>query len=205
MRYRKDLKTRKIHKNRILILCEGKTEKVYLEGLRRSFPRQFQRDISLEITQADHSEPVTAIKELVTKLKKARLEMQPFTESWLVFDDDNRNLNVVFQELEKRKINYVYNSIAIEFWFLLHYKDNSRQFENANAVIKELEKYTGPFSKTDQELWNKLKANYQIAKQRAVKLRNKHKTNGSFLPNCKPYTNMDILVDKLNNLLNNTA
>ena len=202
MKYRKERKIRGLSTNRILILCEGKTEKVYLEGLRRSFPRQLQRDISLEITQAEHSEPVTAIKELKAKIKKAKSEKQPFSEAWLIFDDDNRNLNAVFQELENKGINYVYNSIAIEFWFLLHYKDNARQFKNANAVIKELEKDFGAFSKTDPELWDKLKANYRTAKKRALKLRNTHNTEGNKLPNCRPYSNMDVLVEHIKSLNN---
>ena len=198
MSYRREKKIRKVSKNRILILCEGKTEKIYLEGLRKSFPRQLQRDISLEIVQAEHSETVTAIKELKIKKQKAKSEKQAYKESWLVFDDDNRSLNKVFQQLKKEKIKFVYNSISIEYWFLLHYKDNTRQFENANTVIKELEKDFGRFSKTDPELWNKLKPNYKYAKKMAIKLRNKHDVEGNILPNCRPYTNMDELVDELN-------
>ena len=195
MSYRKEKKIRKVSKNRILILCEGKTEKVYLEGLRKSFPRQLQRDISLEIVQAEHSETITAIKELTNKIKKAKLEKQAFKESWLIFDDDNRALNPIFQQLKKEEIKFVYNSISLEYWFLLHYKDTTRQFENADVVIKELEKDFGAFSKTDPELWNKLKPNYEIAEERAIKLRKKHHSSGNTLPSCKPYTNMDELVE----------
>ena len=77
----------------------------------------------------------------------------------------------------------------------MHYKNTTRQFENADAVIKELEKDFGAFSKTDPELWTKLKPYYEIAKQRATKLRKKYKTDGNRMPSCKPYTNMDELVD----------
>jgi len=201
MSYRREKKIRKVSNNRILILCEGKTEKIYLEELRKSFPRQLQRDISLEIVKAEHSETITAIKELKIKKQKAKSEKQSYKESWLIFDDDNRNLNKVFQQLKKENIKFVYNSIAIEFWFLLHYKDTTRQFENADVVIKELEKDFGAFSKTDTEIWNKLKPNYEVAKKRAIKLRNKHNADGNILPNCRPYSNMDVLVDKLINLV----
>lgn len=35
----------------------------------------------------------------------------------------------------------------------------------------------------------------EMDEQRAIKLRIKHKTDGNVQPNCRPYTNMDELVD----------
>ena len=61
MKYRKESKKRNLSKKRILVLCEGKTEKLYLEGLRKTLGRQLQRDIDLDIIKAKQGEPVTAI------------------------------------------------------------------------------------------------------------------------------------------------
>jgi len=197
MKYRKQGKIRQLSENRILILCEGKTEKVYLEGLVRSFPKKLQYNFDFKIIAANHGEPVSALKELKNKLKKAKREMQPYTDSWLIFDDDKRDLSIFFQILIKDKINYVYSSISIEFWFLLHLRNTSTVFNNADAVIRELKKELGSYSKTDSELWNKLKPNYEKAKTNAQFLRNKHQEEGIGLHLYKPYSNMDELVDRI--------
>ena len=43
---------------------------------------------------------------------------------------------------------------SIEFWFLLHYKNTTRQFGTSKAVIKELKKYIPQYDKTEQFLSN---------------------------------------------------
>ena len=199
MSYRKESKKRKLSKKRILVLCEGKTEKLYLEGLRKTLPRQIQRDINLDIIKAKQGEPVTAIKELKQKIKKARHEKQAYYENWIVFDDDKRDIKGIFQQLPTNS-QYVYNSISIEFWFLLHSIYTSRQFKDSKAVIVEFEKKFGTYSKTDADLWNKFEHLYDKAKENAVKLRKKHSEAGTQLPDRKPYSNMDMLVDRIKRL-----
>jgi hypothetical protein len=200
MRYRRESKKRKVSKQRILVLCEGKTEKIYLEGMRRSLPKQLQRDIDLSISTAKESEPIKSIIELSRKVTQAKREKQAYNEFWLVFDDDNRNLNLVFQKLNKMDARYVYNSISIEFWFLLHHGNTIRQFGSANEVIIEIEKIKGNYSKTDNQRWNKLTEYYNIAKARAIAIRAKHKNDNIVLPNCKPYSNMDELIERIKEL-----
>ena len=203
MIYRREGKKRKLSKHRMLILCEGKTERFYLQGLKKTLPRQVQRNIDLDIITAKESEPEKALIELNNKIKKAKREKYAYTDKYLVFDDDNRNLTKVFKELAKNNINYVYNSISIEFWFLLHYKNTTKQYTNANEVIKELEKDFGTYSKTDPEFWNKLSSRYNKAKNKAKNIRKQHSDNGTLIQNSKPFSNMDELVDKINELQNN--
>lgn len=194
--YRKENKRRKLTNKRILILCEGKTEKFYLENLRNSLPRQLQRDIRLEITNAKESEPKKIIQELKRKEKKARKEKQSYYDSRIVFDDDRRSLNTFFQKIENDKVNFVYNSISVEFWFLLHFKNTSRQFQSSNEVIPELEKAgLKPYSKTDKELWDKLNPNYKTAKKRAEKISSNFMNNNTQWAVRKPYSNFYELVD----------
>ncbi|HPE56379.1 MAG TPA: RloB family protein [Bacteroidales bacterium] len=203
MRYRKETKKRKISKLRVLVLCEGKTEKIYLQGLRNTLPKQLQRDIQLDFVTAKEAEPAKAIHELDTKVKKAKGEKQPYKEFWLVFDDDNRNLNGVFQQLSQMDARYVYSSIAIEFWFLLHYRDTRRRFASANEAIAEIEGIEGSYSKTDNKRWDKLAEHYERAKARTIAIRAQHNNDEIVLPACKPYSNMDELVDRIKELEEN--
>jgi hypothetical protein len=202
MRYRRESKKRKVSKRRVLVLCEGKTEKIYLEGLRRSLPKQLQRDIDLDITKAKEGEPVKSINELKRRVAKAKKEQQPYMDYWMVFDDDNRNVNEIFGLLHDAKASYVYNSIAIEFWFLLHYRNTARQFQSADEAIEELEKDYGAYSKTDRNLWGKMSPHYETARQRAGTIRDNHERDETDIPDCKPYSNMDLLIERIKELMN---
>lgn len=184
----------------MLILCEGKTERFYLQGLKKTLPRHVQRNIDLDIISAKESEPEKAIIELNKRIKQAKKEQYAYTDKYLVFDDDNRNLTIVFKKLAKNNINYVYNSIAIEFWFLLHYKDISKQYENADEVIKDLEKDFGTYSKTDPGFWKKLSPYYEKAKNKTKNIREQHIKDNKKIQDCKPYSNMYELVDKIKKL-----
>ncbi len=203
MKYRREKKVRKVQKQRILLLCEGKTEKFYLEGLRKTLPRPLQRDIDLDIMQAKEGEPVKALPELERKAKRAKSEKQAYHECWLVFDDDNRDLKDIFKQLQNKGFKYAYSSISIEYWFLLHCVKTTRQFPSADAVISELKKKLGSYSKTDRDIWQKLNPQLDIAKKQANELREKHRRDQNKLPYCKPFTNMDELVEELINFANN--
>ncbi|MCF8374306.1 MAG: RloB family protein [Bacteroidales bacterium] len=200
MTYRKEIKKRKVSKQRILIVCEGKTERLYLDGLKKTLPRQVQRDIEVNVVTAKEGEPLKAISEIAKKVGIARGEKQSYSEQWLVFDDDNRDLAEVFRQLLGSNIRFAYSSIALEFWFLLHYRNTSRQYPLADDVINDLIQYLGTYSKTDSAIWGRLNPNYQIAKERAKAIRTQHQRDGVPLPNCKPYSNMDELVDRIKEL-----
>ena len=197
-----NINKRRVSNTRILILCEGKTEKFYLQGLRKTLPRKAQRNIDLDIISAKESEPVKAVKEIKTRTAKAKKEMQPYTETWLVFDHDNRNLQTLFQQLERENIKHVFSSAAIEFWFLLHLEDTARSFANAAELIRHLTITMDSYSKTDADIWTKLAAHYNTAKTRAQRIRNNHEAENTVIHLRKPYTNMDVLVDRIKELAN---
>ena len=199
MLYRKETKIRK-PQQRILIFCEGKTERLYLLGLKNSLSRAIQRDIEITITNAKSSEPITIIKELLQKIKIAKQEKQAYKEIWMVFDDDNRtNLNAVFQFLKKERIKPAYSSISIEFWFILHFEKTNKQFAKHEDAYKYLCSLKPDYEKTKPDLWEDFKELYhQNAKNNALWLRKQYGAHDMYnAVNYKPYTNMDILVETL--------
>lgn len=74
---------------RILILCEGVTEKLYATSLRAELDRRLQRSISVEVTQGDQQNPLDLVREAIVKKKKARKEKNPYDDIWIFFDHDN--------------------------------------------------------------------------------------------------------------------
>ncbi|MBN2745906.1 MAG: RloB domain-containing protein [Bacteroidales bacterium] len=193
---RKENKRGKVSQ-RMLVLCEGKTEKIYLEGLKSTLPKNVQRDIQTTIIQAKKSDPNAFFREFKELQRKAKREWQPYAESWMVFDDDNRDLELLIEFLVKNGDNYVYNSISIEFWFLLHKKYTTKQFTNAHSVIQELKNIYGYYLKTDPNLWLFFSSEYETAKAHALKLRTQHINDSKPTHECKPYSNMDVLVERI--------
>lgn len=198
MLYRKEIKRKKVTQ-RILVLCEGKTEKLYLTNLKSTLPRDIQRDVDIDILQAKNSEPTNTLKEVKQKRNIAKQEKQPYKELWMVFDDDNRKLKELFQNLAAENIFAAYSSISIEFWFILHYEQTKHHYTNQEA-LSHLLKLKPDYKKTSPNLWKELEPHYQISLKNAQWLRKQHKnTEVCNLIDCKPYTNMDQLTEKIKN------
>jgi hypothetical protein len=198
MQYRKENKKRSL-KQRVLILCEGKTERLYLQGIKNTLSRAVQRDVEINISQAKSSEPVTFINEILHKRNIAKQEKQPYREIWMVFDDDNRNLKNIFQKLEKERIMAAYSSISIEFWFILHFEKTNKQFAKHEDAHRYLLCLKPDYEKTNPDLWKEFETLYlQNAKNNALWLRQQQGNPEMYnVFDCKPYTNIVLLVEKL--------
>lgn len=199
MQYRKEIKRKKVTQ-RILILCEGKTEKLYLANLKSTLPRDIQRDVDIDILQAKNSEPTNTIKEIKQKRNIAKQEKQPYKELWMVFDDDNRKLKELFQNLAIENIFAAYSSISIEFWFILHFDPPTKRHFTNQEALSHLLKLKPDYKKTSPNLWKEFEPHYQKSLKNAQWLRKQYEnTDACNLINCKPYTNMDQLTEKILN------
>ncbi|MBI4648146.1 MAG: RloB domain-containing protein [Bacteroidia bacterium] len=202
MIHRKRNKIRKINQ-RILILCEGDTEEIYLKGLKATLSRDVQRDISIIITQASDSEPKIMLKEAIAKKEKATSEQQPYKETWLVFDDDNRkNLKTVFSDARKNEINIAYSSISVEFWSLLHFERTAKEYADADRAIIRLTTYIPSYNKTMPDIYDKLQPHYNNpALPNAEWLRRQKEYHNMYESyKHKPITTVDMLTETLLNI-----
>jgi hypothetical protein len=197
--YRKAGKIKRLQK-RILILCEGVTEKIYLDSLKSTLNRQAQRGIEINIQQSRYSEPIKIISEAKRKKLTAKQEKQPYDAIWLVFDDDNRsNMEKLYSQAQKEGLSIAYNSISIELWFILHFERTAKIFNSAAEAENHLRKYIKNYSKTSPDTFKILSPHYQnVALTNAAWLRKQHNTNE---PNeawkAKPITTMDLLTETL--------
>ena len=190
-------------KKRILILCEGReTEPNYFNGLKRD-KAQRNRLAALRIEVYDSNKSTG--KELVIQAKHlktiARQEKNPYDDAWVVIDKDGYMKHPhAFDQARANKINIAFSSISFEFWFLLHYDYTTRSFSKADDLIRYLRsRYMADYDKTDDN-YSKLKELTTDAIQHAVRAREYFQNDldrGKRIYELNPYTDVDVLVDKL--------
>ncbi|NVO11397.1 MAG: RloB domain-containing protein [Bacteroidales bacterium] len=183
---------------RVLILCEGETEKYYLDAFKASLKREVQRTIDVNILQANFSEPIGIVKEAIKKQNLAKIDKQPYDTIWLVFDDDKRpNIKQIFAEAKRNNFNIAYSSISIEFWFLLHFERTAYEFNSTSSAIKHLKKYLPKYCKTDTNIFNDIKEKYvEQAVPNAAWLKKEKEVTSMYNAWCaKPVTTMDELTN----------
>ena len=127
-------KSRKLNL-KILILCEGQTERNYLLEIKNQLPREKQRGIRIDVEYFKRNDPLNLVNEAIRRKQKARYEGAPYDLVWVVFDNDNLpNRDRAFLKAESNSINIAYSSFNIEFWFLLHFQYSTRPFSNGDDV-----------------------------------------------------------------------
>ena len=186
--------------SRILILCEGTTERLYFSDMIGTLSRQSFRDI--ELKKAKETEPKKILKEALQKKEKAEKEKQPYKEIWLVFDDDNRpNLKAIFDEARKENLNIAYSSISFEFWYFMHFNKKAPVFNNAAAAKHVLCKYIPEYCESMTgvfDLINPLYKKHALSNANWLQKQKDYKDMyTAYL--LKPFTNVNELTEKILN------
>lgn len=195
--YRKRNNIRKISP-RILVLCEGYTEKLYFWDMRATLSRQAQRDITINIHKAHKTEPKNILEEALKFKQKAESESQPYHDIWLVFDDDNRKeLKSVFYKAEKNNIKIAYSSISFEYWYLIHFIKKAVRFRNADDAKRDLCTHIPGYCETTAGVFKLLEPRYKKqALPNAHWLQNQKEYSGLYSAYLsKPITNVNELCE----------
>ena len=156
---------------RILILCEGVTEQLYATSLRAELGRNQQRSIAVEISVGYKWDPLNLVKEAITKSKKARKEKNPYHTIWLFFDHDNwPQLRDAYRLIEMEGFQFAFTSLCIEHWFILHFEDNGRAFQEGDHAVRHLQGLWPEYHKTKINHFLKLKPKLESAIERADRI-----------------------------------
>ena len=157
---------------RILILCEGITEYLYAKSLQSGLPRRLQRSISIEIDYNSRNDPKSLAMEAKKRLIKARKERNAFDSIWLFFDNDNwPQLQAAFKIIETEGFFFAYSSMCIEHWFILHFKECGRAFQNGTEAVNYLKNLWPKYHKTKLKHFEWLESDLKQAIRRAKVLR----------------------------------
>ncbi|WP_321332055.1 RloB family protein [uncultured Bacteroides sp.] len=165
----------------IHIVGEGLTELFYFSHIKKLF--SYRCSISPRLFENN------SIEKIEKKIKEL-LKEDVFVIC--VFDADvsrrsaveNKKLASLKKRYEKNKNVLLCDSLqSIEYWFLLHYEDTCRHFQDSNATEKALKRYIPSYDKTrkflEKEKWVKdMIGNGKMAK--ACELAEKHKGKESY-------------------------
>lgn len=135
---------------KLLVLCEGETEKCYLDGLCREL---FILD-EVDVIVSKHKDPADAF-EAATKqyLWDRLLGQECYSEIWLVFDrDGHRGFDSAVGWDEKVPfVHLAFTNPCFEYWLLLHlsnFKPESLPFDRERVLRTEVETFeVSPFNK----------------------------------------------------------
>ncbi len=202
---RQQRQSREVYK-RVLVLCEGKTEKIYFLGLKNDLPREKQRSITIDVDDYKRNDPSSLVEEAIRRKRTARTEGAPYDSVWVVFDHDNLpNRNSAFSKAHKGGINIAYSSMNIEVWFLFHYQYTTQAFPNGTAVKNHFTAHCMSNYKPGQpniNIYNLLKEKQPTAIANANRLRQHNANNHPEISLCdlNPCLTIDQLIEYLHNL-----
>ena len=180
---------------RILILCEGVTEYLYAKSLQSELPRNLQRSISIEIDYNSRNDPKSLAEEARKRKRKARKERNSYDTVWLFFDHDNwPQLEAAFRIINTEGFCIAYSAMCIEHWFILHFENCGRSFQDGTEALRFLKTKWPEYHKTKLKHYEILKDDLGTAIDRANTLRRNVQTD---LPKHQrnPYFTIDKLID----------
>lgn len=180
---------------RILILCEGVTEYLYAKSLQSELPRNLQRSISIEIDYNSRNDPKSLAAEARKRKRKARKERNSYESVWLFFDHDNwPQLEAAFRIVNTQGFCIAYSAMCIEHWFILHFENCGRSFQDGTEALRFLKTKWPEYHKTKLKHYEILKDKLDTAIDRAKTLRRNVQTD---LPKHQrnPYFTIDKLIE----------
>lgn len=203
MKMNRTVKQRRNLYKKVLILCEGLTEKNYLVSAKNSLPRELQKGVKIEIDNYKKTDLKSLILEAIKRKKTAKKQGSPYNNIWIVFDNDNLpNRDFAFEHAKKNQIEIAYNSMCIELWFIIHFEDSLKKFANGNEAKQYLIKnHINQYNPGKTNIWEILDKNQlEKAYKNANHIRKSAKNEiaiGKNIWELNPYTNMDVLLDFL--------
>jgi hypothetical protein len=187
----------RVFKSKVLILCEGLTEKNYFNAMKEDLG--LPKTIAVNIFQSNKVDCKGVVEEAIKKAKREGLE-----KIFVVFDHDNQaKRDEAFKLALEKGVSVIFSSICFETWFLFHFRNSTRAFVSEEELERELKKCTGMvnYKKNDFKHYSILKDKLETAKLYAVNNRLSVIQNNPELRifDLNPYTNVDELVLFLEN------
>ena len=185
----------------MLILCEDeKSSRLYL----KAFPYDPRRvDVLTEGTGRN----TDSLVELAVRYKRdAERVGKPYNRVYCVFDRDSfpaQNFNRAFQIARNHGIYPIWVNEAFELWYMLHFDfiNTGIGRDQYKGMLDHPSRLGGSYQKNDATVYARLKAHQPRAIKFARKLAKHWIDQGGCNPeSCNPSTNVDELVDFLNQL-----
>jgi len=174
---------------KVLIVCEGEeTEPNYFQAFRVA-------SSICKIEGTGHN-TLSLVKEAV-RLSK----LENYRETWCVFDRDSfteKSIKAAYVLAQKEGFKVAFSNECFELWYLLHFKYLDTQVNRAEYT-RQLKKILGAYEKNSVTMYDMLLDKQSDAIKNAKKVNASH-NNGIHPCECKPYTTVHELVERLNRL-----
>lgn len=175
--------------DRVLIVCEGETERLYFQGLINELQLS---TANIQILNPKQNTPNSLLIKAKELYKNSKIQRNPFDRVYCIFDKDGhtkyQETKGDIKQIKKLKSVYYYafSKPCFEFWLLLHFKKTDRPFINFDELrrYKDFKKYF-PNYKKSEIIFDDLKDKIPTACQNS-------KDN--------PHTNVNELVEYLQNI-----
>ena len=168
-RIKRTVQKRKLKKT-ILIVCEGeKTERYYLDGLKRE--ETISKVFAITVVPGkggSRSQIIDRVINQKAQRKGVDVVLCVLDTEALETPQAKEDLAAARQEADRNDITLYLSNPAFEVWFLAHFIRTSRSFRDCDAVIIELDKewrraFRQPYNKSDTRLYQKLAKGTQVA------------------------------------------
>lgn len=179
---------------KVLIVCEG-------EETEPNYFRAFRVASSICKVNGTGHNTVSLVKE-AQRLSK----IENYREVWCVFDKDSfteASVKAAYVLAQSAGFKIAFSNECFELWYLLHYKYLDTQVSRAEYT-KQLKKILGSYEKNSMAMYDTLLNKQSDAIKHAKKLNASHNVN-THPCNCKPFTTVYELVERLNRLARKSA
>jgi hypothetical protein len=188
---------------KVIIVCEGDTEEIYFEAIRR-FKRL--QTLKIRVVNPAFTDPENIVKFAVNLRDDAKREKNWLDkdEVWAIFDGEEhianniQNWNRALLLAAKETINLGISNPSFELWYLLHYQNQTANIHRDKAR-RDLTKHLPAYDKTKDFYESHFRLLTNQATTRAEKLLLNIQKNGLNTYN-NPSTQIHLLVEKLSKL-----
>ncbi|MGL5575882.1 MAG: RloB family protein [Sarcina sp.] len=145
-------------KNKVLIICQGKTEYNYFNQFRISIGKKDIRNLPTIKSKINDESPKRVVEYAIKERTDDCLSV------WCVFDKDEfKDFEEAIRLAQKNGIKCAYSNKDFELWFLYHIK-NQRTPIKDKACKEIIAKFTGKkYSKVDEKLYDYFEKNMSQA------------------------------------------
>ena len=176
------------------VFCEGeKTEPTY-------FSRWRERGMSLHIFKVSHTDPPGIIKDAQEIISGRSFEPSQGDSVWCVYDVDansNATLAKAAALAKRNRFDIALSNPCFELWYILHFELQGGSM-TSSAAIGKISSHVAGYTK-NMDVFDTLSPRIQVALANAAKIKRRYGQKIDPLQDrsCNPFTNVDVLVQKL--------
>lgn len=176
------------------VFCEGeKTEPTY-------FSRWRERGMSLHIINVSHTDPCGIIKDAQEIISGRSFEPSQGDSVWCVYDVDansNATLAKAAALAKRNRFDIAVSNPCFELWYILHFELQGGSM-TSSAAIGKISSHVAGYTK-NMDVFDTLSPRIQVALANAANIKRRYGPEIAPLQDrsCNPFTNVDVLVQKL--------